>query len=261
MSQLQAMRNDYSAPALEKGLDILECLATQGVAMSQMQLARTLGKGQSELFRMLSCLEKRGFIRRDPVSGAYHLTLRLFELSHLHSPFEQLSDAAARPMQELTMTTRESCHLSVLHRGQLLVLSQEESPERIRLSIEVGGTFSSINTVSGRLLLSYLAPSKLDKTLSLDNSYFALSSTGKQELKKKLASIKVRGFEDARSETFEGVYDIAVLIGGKESNLQAALAISSLTKETARATRERLLGPLKNCAESIAMSAGLVISE
>jgi DNA-binding IclR family transcriptional regulator len=255
------MRNDYSAPALEKGLDILECLATQGVAMSQMQLARTLGKGQSELFRMLSCLEKRGFIRRDPVSAAYHLTLRLFELSHLHSPYEQLSDAAARPMQELTVATRESCHLSILHRGQLLVLSQEESPERIRLSIEVGGIFSCINTVSGRLLLSYLSPPNLEKTLLLDNTYSALNSAGKQTLKKKLESIRVRGFEDARSETFEGVYDIAVLIGGKKSNLQAALAVSSLTKETAKATRERLLTPLKKCAEAIGVSAGLIVSE
>lgn len=229
--------------------------------MSQMQLARALGKGQSELFRMLSCLEKRGFVRRDPISGAYNLTLRLFELSHLHSPFEQLSDAAARPMQKLTVITRESCHLSVLHRGQLLVLSQEESPERIRLSIEVGGTFSSIHTVSGRLLLSYLSPSKLETTLHLDKSYSVLNSAEKQTLMKKLESIRVRGFEDARGETFEGVYDIAVLIGGKESNLQAALAVSSLTKETAKATRERLLAPLKNCAEAIGMSAGLVVTE
>src|SRR3712207_8366305 len=41
----------YQVPALEKGLDILECLANQGVPLTQAQLARTLGRGPNELFR------------------------------------------------------------------------------------------------------------------------------------------------------------------------------------------------------------------
>src|SRR5947199_8703328 len=102
---------DYQAPALEKGLDILESLAAAGVPRTQSQLARTLDRGPNELFRMLVILERRGYIQRDPASGAYTLTLRLFELSHAHSPFEALLRAAARPMLTLTDTVWESCHL------------------------------------------------------------------------------------------------------------------------------------------------------
>src|ERR1043165_5034011 len=85
----------YHVPALEKGLDILECLAAQGVPMTQAQIARAIGRGSNELFRMLTTLERRGYIQRDPVSGAYGLTLRLFELSHTHSPLQDLLRAAA----------------------------------------------------------------------------------------------------------------------------------------------------------------------
>src|SRR5919205_3273365 len=131
----------YQAPALEKGLDILESLATGGVPRTQAQLARILGRGPNELFRMLVILERRGYIQRDPASGAYSLTLRLFELSHAHSPYQALTHAATRPMRELSDTVRESCHLGVLVHGALLVLAQEEAARRYRLSVEVGRTF------------------------------------------------------------------------------------------------------------------------
>ena len=123
-------------PALEKGLDILECLAAQGVPLSQAQVARALGRRPTELFRMLTALERRGYIQRDPLSGAYRLTMRLYELGHAHSPYHGLLRAAERPMRALTEEVRQSCHLSVIHRGQLFVLAEEQSPTRNRLSIE-----------------------------------------------------------------------------------------------------------------------------
>ena len=43
----------YRVPALEKGLEVLECLANQGSPMTQSQLARALGRGPNELFRTL----------------------------------------------------------------------------------------------------------------------------------------------------------------------------------------------------------------
>ena len=80
----------YQVPALEKGLDILEHLATEGIPLTQAELARALGRSPNELFRMLVSLERRGYIQRDPGSGAYSLTLRLFEMSHTHSPLSDL---------------------------------------------------------------------------------------------------------------------------------------------------------------------------
>jgi DNA-binding IclR family transcriptional regulator len=48
--------------------------------MTQAQLSRALGRGSSELFRALATLERRGYLRRDPVSGVYEPILRLYEL-------------------------------------------------------------------------------------------------------------------------------------------------------------------------------------
>ena len=112
---------------------------------------------------MLTTLERRGYIRRDPLTGAYGLTLRLFELSHTHSPLQGSRRAAASPMRTLTETIRESRHLSVIEREHLVVLVQEESPARVRLSVEIGCAFPLLHTVSGRVLLAHLdEPARAD---------------------------------------------------------------------------------------------------
>ena len=61
----------YSVPAMEKGLDLLEALAGSAVPLSLAELSRDLGKGSSELFRMLNCLEARGYVARDFTSSKY----------------------------------------------------------------------------------------------------------------------------------------------------------------------------------------------
>jgi DNA-binding IclR family transcriptional regulator len=247
----------YQVPALEKGLDILECLAAQGVPLTQSQLARALGRGPNEVFRMLVCLERRGYIQRDAVSGAYSLTLRLFELSHTHSPYQGLLRAAARPMQRLTESVLESCHLSVIQRGKLLVLAQEESPRSLRLSTEVGGVFPLIHTASGRLLLAHLPADELDDLLAHDADYGRLGEADGRALRERLAQIRARGYEEATGETTEGVRVLAVLLGSPTGLLRAALTIPILGRKR-EPQHADLLGALRACAAEISRAAGLL---
>src|SRR5687768_866834 len=151
----------YAVPALEKGLDLLEALAAQPEPRSQSDLARALGRSPSEIFRMLACLERRGYVVKEPASGRYRLTLRLFELAHTHTPVDHLLHAAEGPMRDLARRVRESVHLSALSDGRLLVLSQVESQNRTRVSVEVGARFPVVRNASGRILLANVGQEEL----------------------------------------------------------------------------------------------------
>src|SRR5690606_35534132 len=83
----------YAAPALEKGLDILELLSAEGDGLTQHQIAQSLGRSASEIFRMLSVLERRGYLLR-AADGVYRLSLRMFELAHRHPPIRRLLTVA-----------------------------------------------------------------------------------------------------------------------------------------------------------------------
>jgi DNA-binding IclR family transcriptional regulator len=246
----------YHVPALEKGLDILECLAAQGVPLTQAQIARALERAPGELFRMLTTLERRGYVERDPISGAYGLTLRLYELGHAHSPHQGLLRVAERPMRELTEEVRHSCHLSVIHRGRLVVLHQEESPARVRLSVEVGSSIELLHAASGRLLLAHLDDARQEETLAVDTDFTRLLAAEQDALRARLAQIRARGYEAARAETTEGVSDLSVLVGTDVSRTQAALAIAALVRDH-DAFVAGALPALRRCAQTIACSAGI----
>lgn len=253
MSSDAGITGIYRAPALDKGLDVLECLAEGGAAMTQAQLARALVRGPGELFRILAALERRAYIARDPSSGAYRLTLRLYELGHAHSPFDALLRAAEGPMRRLTGSARESCHLSVIRRGALLVLHGEESPARVRISVEIGSTIGLRDSASGRVLLAHLPESRRGDALTstVDGEW----TDGR--LPPRLAAIRERGYDEARGETVEGVSDLSVPVGAETSRTQAALAIIALPRVHEDFVRSALPA-LRACAAEIGAAAGII---
>lgn len=247
----------YTVPALEKGLDILEALAASSTPQSLAGLARTLDRTSSEIFRMLTVLERRQYIERDAVSGSYSLSLKLYELAHTHAPVEHLVRTASRPMRELAEELRESCHLSVLSRGKLVVLHQVESPEEIKLAIDVGARFSAVRTNSGRLLLAHLPVEDLAGFLRGDPGYAALSGQERRQLKDQLERIRELGHSVAESRTRPGMKDIAVLVGNPAVGVFASLAIPCLFSGRDEASVVRLLTALLNCAAEITSALGL----
>jgi DNA-binding IclR family transcriptional regulator len=242
--------NSYRVPALDKGLDILECLSESGVPMSQAQIARALGRSPSEIFRMLATLERRGYLLRDPVSGAYALTLKLFELGQAHSPFDELVRAARWQMRELATTIRQSIHLSVIRGANIVVLHQEEGPTRVRLSIETGSAIPVLNSASGRLLLAATSDADRDEFLSRSTPFPSMTDEEQSRILAQLARIREQGYESSRSEHVPGVSDVSVLIGSLTSKSQAALAVAALTSDHDRFVRDHVGALLEYAAET-----------
>jgi len=145
----------YAAPALEKGLDVLELLAAEPHGLTQQDIARRLGRSPAELFRMLDVLVRRGFLARQP-DATYVLTLRLFELAHLHPPVDRLLDCAMPHMQNLARGTSQSNHLCVYHDARLVVLARAESPEPMSYSVRQGSHFPfHDDRVSARVITAF----------------------------------------------------------------------------------------------------------
>jgi DNA-binding IclR family transcriptional regulator len=254
---LDERRAKYSVPALEKGLDLIELLAEQAVPMTQAQLARALQRQPSEIFRMLTCLESRGWLRRDTGAGGYALTLKLFELSRTHSPYEVLLKAAQPLMRALAEDLRESCHLSVLHRDRVLVLLQEESPQPFRLSVEVGSLHDPLHTTSGRVLLASLPADDREALLARLPEWGALPTAGRKAQLARLDAVRAQGFERSESERFVGGLDLGVLVGAPGSAVKAALTIATLQGPDGPHL-DAMLPRLAACAEAIAAAAGLL---
>lgn len=246
----------YFVPALEKGLDILEALASAQMPQSLTDLARNLQRTPSELFRMLDALERRAYISREPVSEAYHLTLKLFELAHTHSPVDQLLKAALIPMYELAEAIRESCHLCVLNGSMLVVIAQAESPEPVRLSVEVGDRVPPLRTASGRVLTAFLQPAAQKYFLAGDPTYKAMRRTERVALITELHRIRQEGYLLATSTRRTGL-DASCFVGNPEVGIVAALGVPFLPGSANDGKERKLIPTIQSYAEQITRALGL----
>jgi DNA-binding IclR family transcriptional regulator len=225
--------------------------------MSQADIARALDRSPSEIFRMLAALERRGYLLRDAVSGAYSLTLKLFELGQTHSPFDELVRAARWPMEELSTKIRQSIHLCVIRGPDVVVLHQDEGPTRVRLSVETGSAIPVMESASGRLLLAFKPVIDRDEFLTHKTSYSTMSGDERARFIHRLEEIRERGYADARSEHVAGVSDVSVLIGSPDSKSQAALAVAALTNDHELFVQEHVAS-LHAYATTISQTIGII---
>jgi DNA-binding IclR family transcriptional regulator len=152
---LEAERK-YRAPALEKGLDVLELLAARGEPMTPSQMSVALGRSVSELFRMIQVLEFRGYIEQS--GGTYSLSNRLFTLGLARAPTRTLTELALPQMKALAQDVTQSCHLVVPTDDQIVVIARVEAPGDLGYSVRVGYRRNLIEATSGLLFYGLAGP-------------------------------------------------------------------------------------------------------
>ncbi|HEY6132779.1 MAG TPA: IclR family transcriptional regulator [Rubrivivax sp.] len=213
----------YNAPALEKGLDILELLADSQRGLTQNQIAARLERSPSELFRMVEVLERRGYLARSAADGSYLLSLKLFELAHRHPPVRRLLAVALPLMHELAQQTSQSNHLVVMHEHRILVLAQVDSPQAMGFSVRLGAHFPfRADRVSARVLAAFQAPARsaelIDEMLHNDPQ-----APTRASLVRRVRVIREQGYEEHVSETLPGITDLCFPIVDRSGQAVATL--------------------------------------
>ena len=145
----------YRAPALEKGLDVLELLAARREPISLMQISSELGRSVSELFRMVQVLEFRGYLQMGEGGSGYVLTDRLFALGMTRAPTQDLVEAGIPFMRSFARKTNQSCHLVIASGDQMVVVNRVEAAGDGGFSVRVGFRRPLVASTSGLVLFAF----------------------------------------------------------------------------------------------------------
>ncbi len=145
----------YRAPALEKGLDILELLAGMATPLTLTQIVQRLGRSHGELFRMVQVLEYRGYLTIEPGGEGYVLSDRLFSLGMNQPRTRHLIEVALPVMRQLAQDRGQSCHLAVHTRGDMVVVARMESGQELGFAVRVGYRRPLLQAASGAVLYAF----------------------------------------------------------------------------------------------------------
>src|ERR1700730_9381488 len=213
----------YPTPTLEKGLDILELFASTPEGLTVSEAARRLNRTVSEIFRMILCLEQRGYLAQSPNKERYHLTLRLFRLAQEHPPTKRLVTEALPIMHWLAHELRQSCHLGIIDGGQVVILAQVDSPESTGFYVKMGSKVDLMHAATGHVILAHLSEDARERAIEEWRS-----ETKKRkpvDLDEHLAKILARGHERRASYEVAGVVNISFPVLNVQGQAIAGLTV------------------------------------
>jgi DNA-binding IclR family transcriptional regulator len=229
LSKLPRLRKRrYAAPALDKGLDILELFASEPDGLTTSKIARRLGRTVGEIFRMLLCLENRGYICQVPPGERYFLTLKLFEVAHRYHPLHRLLSEARPLMQQVAHRTGQSCHLAMLSNGEVVVVAQVDAPGNMGFSVRLGARIDLLNTASGHVILAFHDRETRFRHLSAWQN--RSKARAPRNLERHLIQIRRRGYEELSSYQVHGVVNISFPVLNQHGEAIAAIAVPFLAR-------------------------------
>jgi DNA-binding IclR family transcriptional regulator len=247
-SKTSALR--YSAPALEKGLDILEFLSERARSYSLVQLADEMGRTKGEIFRMLAVLEARGYVERAAETDNFQVTDKLLRIGLRRPKYRALTEIARPVMEAFAAETRYPCHLAIASDEQIVVIGRAESPDLVGVTVRVGYRQPLLETGSGRCILAHMDEGpRTDLLTTLKRQrgkldLVALEAEGKR--------LRKKGFVIEESRIMEGVWDISCPILGKGSEkLVAAITAPYVRLVINRHSKEEVATRLRTAAEEI----------
>jgi len=241
----------YRAPALDKGLDILELIAREGIAMTTSQMASKLKRSASELFRMILTLEARGYIAQTGDQQGFDLTNKLFALGSARSQVATLLETALPIMQELTREIDQSCHLAVAAGDQIVVIARVENPGLLGFSVRPGFRKNLVEAISGLTLFAFQPEATREDWLARFRQ--TSDATKLDRFARQAEAVRSLGFAQAGSDFVQGITDLSAPIMAGNSCI-AALTVPFVQRLELPRSMAESLNRVCLCARRISQS-------
>lgn len=226
----------YGVPALEKGLDVLELLATQSKGITQSEIAQLLGRSLQEVYRVVMALERRGFIQRRPGEDGFFLSNHLHVLANQYPPMRRLIDAALPIMNSTSIEAYQALHIAILDRLAIRVVAQVDSPAPLGFRLRVGTQNPAAATASGRLLLAFQPPAIKDWVMAEIER--TAPETDMVALKRRVETLHRTGYEIIAGEGLQGITDVSFPILDANGYALAVLTMPYLPSTMERVSLE-----------------------
>jgi len=239
----------YGAPALEKGLDVLELLAGMSRGVTLSEIAQLLGRSLQEVYRVVMVLERRGYIQRRPDDDGLFLSNRMHALSNQYPPLRRMLDVALPIMNTASVEAYQAMHIAVLDHLEIRVVAQVDSPAPLGFRLRVGTQNPAAATASGRVLIAFQRPAikdwafrEIERTISEETA---------KSLEQRIEAIHRRGYEMIAGEGLQGITDVSFPILDAEGHAMAVLTMPYLPSAKERVSFENACRALFAAARAI----------
>jgi IclR family transcriptional regulator, KDG regulon repressor len=237
------------AQVVERVFNILEAFSVDEPELTATQLSLRLGLHKATVHRLVSVLEARGFLERDPRSRAYMLGHGLLRFVELVRKRNDLVSIVMPYMTRLRAATDETVGVHVRSGSERICIGQLESSHELRMRLEIGKPLPIYCGAASKVLLAAMEPDEIDAVIRKTK----LRPLGPGSIRSKFAlaadlkAILENGYAISREERVAGGITVAAPIRDSSGVVLASLSIYA---PLLRADRQRLASWISLIQES-----------
>jgi len=267
-----------SSNSLERALELLEILERTPGGLRNADLSRALTIPKSTCSYILTRLERKGYVLRDPTSQSYKIGLTTVALAHGALREIGLRSMAEPALYRLTTETGLSAGIGVLERGHVLLIDRVEGSRfvdraaqdaafassharprrmlpdyRAREQRDIGRELPAHSTALGKVLLAFLPrPERLEWLAQAGLARRTPRTiVSKSKLLSELEAVRTQGFAMADQEAYLGVRALSAPILDSSGTVRAAVSVNGHPAESAWEDIPALIRLVKAAAQNI----------
>ncbi len=244
----------YILQSVANALDILDLL-TDAEELSVPEISEIMGLSRSSVFRLLSTLENRRFVRKTD-QAKYRLGIKLTAMGNVVQNRMEIVQYAHSHMLELSRICGETCNLAIWDSDtKVRFVDRVLNSQSIRTDSWIGSTSYAHLLGSGKALLAFASPAQqeaycaaADFTPQTERSILTPS-----QLRVELENIRARGYATDNCEAEDGLFCIGAPVFDGNGKAVAAISISG-PESRMRKNEERCVALVCQTAKDISYS-------
>ena len=242
----------HIVPALWRGLKLLEKIAEHPEGAAFSSLVQETGLPTASVYRMVETLEKCGYVKHS-VDRRYRISRKLLKLGSLSYGEHSLVERAMPFLRKARDLSGETVLLGVLNGREGIVLACVDSPQAVKVSIQIGHHFPLHTAAPAKAILAMLPEEERIELLeSIAYTRFtAATITTKKAFCRELAEVKRLGIAFDRGEELDDLRCIAAPILNEDNYPVAAVWCSGPASRFNAAKEKKIVKIIRETAGEI----------
>jgi IclR family KDG regulon transcriptional repressor len=261
MSTTEDDTSEYKQPesvaAVLKVFGILQALSERPeTGISELSVRLSMPK--ATVYRFLQTIMMLGYVRQEPDSERYGLTMKVYELGTKALQQPEVVDLAKHHMQILADKTGETIHLGALIESEIIYIHKVDSNHTLGMYSRIGRRAPLHCTAIGKVLMAWEHPDR--RALVLKGVDFmpyrekTITTIGQYE--DELRKVKAQGFAEDQEEFDDHIRCIGIPIFDRLNHPVAGMSISFPIFRYDDARKSEVVAMLKDASRDISTRLG-----
>lgn len=237
--------------------DVLSLFTAGPAALGVSEIARELGLSKAVVHRILQSLASRSFVEADPQTRGYRLGPGAVALGARALHDLDLRRSARPVLRQLREATRETTTLSAPLGGARVYLDQYESPQEIKMTVELGRPHPLHAGASSQAILAFLPEESREAVIGGGLARLTPDTIDEPgRLRQRLAEVRASGCATSRGERQHGAGSVAAPVFGVDGEVAGSISVCGPVSRFDPATVRRYIPMVREAAAEISRGLG-----